>query len=445
MAVSSAVADENSMNWRISKNRVDADINDWNLEQLLKQISRNTGWQIYVDPDASRIVSTRFSNLTIGDALGRLLGDLNYAVLPQTNGLTRLYVFRNAIHEATQLVSPPTDAIQKRNNREILVAMKPGKKDQIDALAASVNGKVTGKLDKLGVYRLTFDDAESAKQAKKLLETNPDVSETELNNSYTRPTQIQQSPFSSASSLTLKASEPSDPNQFIVGLIDTSVQSSGSGLKDFLLPQLSVADKTTQTTATDPTHGTSMAEVILRSLSNTDQPKTGSSVRILPIDVYGNSEETTTFDIALGITKAAENGAKVINLSLGGDGDSQVLHQIIKQGHDQGIIFIAAAGNSPTTTDVFPAAYPEVIAATAGDKNGNLASYAGRGNFVDVMAPGSSIVYYGNEAFIVTGTSTATAYVSGIAAGLATQTGKTQAEVEALIRKGSGTARAAKP
>ena len=60
-----------------------------------------------------------------------------------------------------------------------------------------------------------------------------------------------------------------------------------------------------------------------------------------------------------------------------------------------------------------------MIAVTAGDRNGQIASYANRGSFVDIMTPGTSLVPYGGQSYIVNGTSAAAAYASGIAAGLA--------------------------
>ena len=72
---------------------------------------------------------------------------------------------------------------------------------------------------------------------------------------------------------------------------------------------------------------------------------------------------------------------------------------------ERGVLFLAAAGNEPTTAPNYPAAYPEVLAVTAGGRNGQLASYANRGDFVDVAAPGSSIIHFDGKAYLVSGTS----------------------------------------
>jgi len=178
-----------------------------------------------------------------------------------------------------------------------------------------------------------------------------------------------------------------------------------------------------------------MAETILYGLSRAPDAGAGTPVRILPVDVYGGGESTTTFDIANGIVAAVRQGASVVNLSLGGTGDSPLIHGLIRSARDQGVLFVAAAGNEPVATPTFPAAYPEVIAVTAMGAGGEVASYANRGEFVDVAAPGTSLVFYDGRPYMVTGTSPATARVSALAATLMAGTGKDAAAVEAMIRR----------
>jgi len=101
-------------------------------------------------------------------------------------------------------------------------------------------------------------------------------------------------------------------------------------------------------------------------------------------------EQTTTYDIAVGIYKAVNGGAMIVNLSLGGDGDSSFLKTRSSARTIRAWCFLAAAGNTPTTAPTYPAAYSQVIAITASDRSGNLASYANRGDFVDGIAPGGA-------------------------------------------------------
>ena len=249
----------------------------------------------------------------------------------------------------------------------------------------------------------------------------------DYNYSVNPPIQPQNLAFSSTPSFSLKPATGGD-GRSIIGLIDTAVQPGASGFKDFLLPAVSLAGDASPA-ENSPTHGTSMLETILRGLAQMPTPADGTPVRILPVDVYGNSATTSTYDVAWGIYEAVNGGAQIVNLSLGSSGDSQFLHNIIKQGFDQGVLFVAAAGNVSTAAPTYPAAYTEVLAVTAGDRQGNIASYANYGSFVDVVGPSSTIVYFNGKAYYVSGTSASTAYISGLAAGLANSTGKKPTEV----------------
>jgi hypothetical protein len=217
----------------------------------------------------------------------------------------------------------------------------------------------------------------------------------------------------------------------VIGLVDTGVQPLGADLDKFFLNKLSVAGDAAFDPAS-PSHGTSMAETMLRSLQAITKGST--SAQILAVDVYGPNATTTTWNVANGIVQAVNGGATVINLSLGGPADSQVLRDLIKSVNDRGIPIFAAAGNEPVATPFFPAAYPGVTAVTAVEQ-GKIANYANYGSFVDVAAPDSSVVYFGNQPWLVRGTSASAAYVSGMAAGLADTTHQTWAQIQAALHK----------
>ena len=233
----------------------------------------------------------------------------------------------------------------------------------------------------------------------------------------------------------LRPTASTDTSRLVIGLIDTGVQPLGAAYDAFLLKALSI-DPDYKPGGTTPTHGTSMAETVLRgvSIAVEDRGNT-SSVRLLPVDVYGGSANTTSFNVAWGVSTAVENGATLINLSLGSSGDSTLLRTVIDNAAAQGVVFFAAAGNTPTDTPTYPAAYSSVTAVTAGDKRGNLASYANYGSFVDVVGPGTSIVSYNSRSYLVSGTSSATAFVSGMAAGTASLSGRSLTSVQSSLRQ----------
>jgi hypothetical protein len=178
-----------------------------------------------------------------------------------------------------------------------------------------------------------------------------------------------------------------------------------------------------------------MAATLLHSLSRLAEEGGESTVRVLPVDVYGTRPDASSFDIGLGIYAAMRNGAAIVNLSLGGDEPNPFIRDLIASGRQQGVVFLAAAGNAPVADPTFPAAYPEVIAVTALNRRGEIAPYANHGEFVDVAAPGSSYVTFHGQPYVVVGTSPATASASAMAAWIASSTGKRGAELEAEIRR----------
>jgi thermitase len=343
-------------------------------------------------------------------------------------------VFRTTRDQATQLVRPAERKLARPSARpirnELIVTLKPGA--SIDALAKRLGAKVVARSDDLNAYRLQFEDAAAARDAQDELSQAGDVDSVDYNFPVTRP-QTPEAWSAPAPPINLVPKAVGDSGRLVVGLIDTAVQKTGGTVDDFLLSPLSVAGETT-TPENTPTHGTSMWETILRGVQMTSGEGNASAVRILPVDVYGENGATTTFEVAKGVYTAINNGAMIVNLSLGSEGDNVLLRRVIQSGHDQGVLFFAAAGNEPVTTPTYPAAYPEVVAVTAQDRTGNVASYANRGDFVDVSAPGSTFVSFKNNTWLVLGTSASTAYASGMAAAMAEKSKKPLSQVEATIR-----------
>ncbi|MGA2179933.1 MAG: S8 family serine peptidase [Verrucomicrobiota bacterium] len=413
LSLSARAADTNSFVWHRATDRVDADVRGMALWPLLEKIAVKAGWQIFVEPDTTHTTSAKFKDLPSGDALKMLLGDLNFALVPRTNGVPQLYVFRTEMKNATRQVLVPK-AAPKHVPNELLVKLKPG--TDADALAKLLGAKITGRNDKLGLYRLQFANANATDAALAGLKNNPDVEAVDYNYVLDPPAtpQLLANPPVGPVSLTLDPATTGDPCNPVVGLIDTQVQSLGSQLAPFLLKPISVAGDAAANTSTI-THGTAMAETILRAVSQAAGGN--SSVRILPVDVYGTGETTTTsWSVALGIQAAVDNGATMLNLSLGGPSDSAVLDSVIQQAIAAGIPVYAAAGNQPVSTPTYPAATPGVIAVTA-TQGGQLAPYADFGSFVSLALPGASVVYLGGQAYVIQGTSPATAYATGVAAG----------------------------
>ena len=212
-----------------------------------------------------------------------------------------------------------------------------------------------------------------------------------------------------------------------MALIDTPVQRDAAN-SAFVEPT-TVAGQTSSVDNGSPTHGTSMFETLLRGLDSVSDEGT-SDVRVLPIDAYGDNGATTTFDVAAGLIAATEAGASIA-MALGSTAESlSPFHR-------------ATSRCAGLTSDcfsqyhhhdnVFPAAFPEVTAATAGARNGTIADYANRGNFVDIVGPGTAIEYQDTR-FIINGTSPAAAHVAGVVAGMSDVPGATHDSILGALK-----------
>lgn len=89
---------------------------------------------------------------------------------------------------------------------------------------------------------------------------------------------------------------------------------------------------------------------------------------------------------------ATDDGAKVINMSLGGSADSQALRDAIDYAYQHGVVLVAAAGNSGSSSPSYPAYYGKVLSVAATDINDNKPSWSNFGSWVNVAAPGVNIL-----------------------------------------------------
>ncbi|MGA8818464.1 MAG: S8 family serine peptidase [Xanthobacteraceae bacterium] len=202
-------------------------------------------------------------------------------------------------------------------------------------------------------------------------------------------------------------------DKVVVAVIDSEI--------DFKQPNLAGAiadryDAGCGATAADP-HGTGMAGAIV---SHGQLMGIAPRASIIAICAFGGTghPNANTVKIINGLDYAIQHGARIVNMSFAGPRDP-ALSQALQIAREKGILLIAAAGNAgPKSPPLYPGADPSVMAVTATDEHDRVFNGANQGSYVTVAAPGVNILVPAPEGGIqfTTGTSVATANVSGVAA-----------------------------
>lgn len=206
--------------------------------------------------------------------------------------------------------------------------------------------------------------------------------------------------------------------EVIVAVIDTGVDLTHPDIQDHLIKGYNVINPDLPP-KDDVGHGTHVAGVISALVNNrlgiAGMTWTG---RIMPVKVLDETGAGSTYAVAQGIIWAVDNGAKVINMSLGNYADSDFLHEAIRYAFDHDVVLVAASGNDNTNQPSYPAYYPEVFAVAASDTDKNKAPFSNYGDYIDIAAPGVNIpsTYPTNQYAALSGTSMASPHVASLAA-----------------------------
>jgi serine protease len=235
----------------------------------------------------------------------------------------------------------------------------------------------------------------------------------------------------------------------VVAVVDSGVDGTAPDLAGRVLPGQHFFDAGLQDgnaapapvdgTCPDPAatgHGTFVSSVAAADTNN-GYGLAGAAwnAKILPVRVLDQCGDGFDSDVGAGIVWAADHGATVVNLSLGGPDPSPPLQAALQYAVGKGIPVVVAAGNDGSAVPQYPAAYPEAISVGATDATGQLTSFSSFGDWVDLAAPGWDIL--GEEPrgvcadpsdphpadcyFIGAGTSFAAPLVSGVTALLRTK------------------------
>lgn len=191
-----------------------------------------------------------------------------------------------------------------------------------------------------------------------------------------------------------------DGNGVIVAVLDTGVayEDRDSG-KFHVLPDLKGIEfvkpydfvANTKNANDDHGHGSHVTGTIAQ-VTNNGIGVTGvaRNVKIMPLKVLSASGSGSVGGISDAIRYAADNGAKVINMSLGGAFPSKVLKKAVAYAHSKGVTVVCAAGNESRGRVGYPAAYPGAVAVSATQFDESITFYSNYGKDIDIAAPGGN-------------------------------------------------------
>ena len=237
-----------------------------------------------------------------------------------------------------------------------------------------------------------------------------------------------------------------DGNGVVVAVLDTGVGYENHKERFSLLPDLDGVEfvkpydfvGNTKHANDDHGHGSHVTGTIAQVTNNgIGVAGVARNVKIMPLKVLSAGGSGSVAGIANAIRYAADNGAKVINMSLGGAFPSKVLKNAVAYAHGKGVVVVCAAGNESRNRVGYPAAYPGAIAVSATQFDESITFYSNYGKDIDIAAPGGNTrvdqnndgkpdgvlqntIAIGdptkNDYFAYMGTSMASPHVAGVAA-----------------------------
>jgi subtilisin family serine protease len=207
----------------------------------------------------------------------------------------------------------------------------------------------------------------------------------------------------------------------IVAVLDTGVDLDHPDLCGKVLTDIDIDMVNGDSSAEDDhSHGTHVAGIAAAITNNgVGVAGIGWNSAVLPVKVLDSCGGGDALTLADGIMYATNNGADVINMSLGAAIDycPSYVQDAANYAHEQGVVLVSAGGNTSSSSDFFPANCDHVLGVAATKSDGSLASYSTSGGHINAAAPGSGIystILNGNYGY-KSGTSMAAPFVAGLA------------------------------
>jgi hypothetical protein len=280
---------------------------------------------------------------------------------------------------------------------ELLIQLRPGVSHaKANKIIKAVGATAAGEIQNIQVKKITVP-AHALEQVKEALSHNPNIEFVEHNylaslsvnpNDVKFPAQWHLQKIDAPFGWDIHTGSSGIP----IAIIDSGVDPTHPDLADKLLPGYNFIGDNTDTQDVHG-HGTAVAGSAA-AMTNNSIGVAGIAWEnpIIPLAVLDPSGWATYYDISQAITYAADNSVKVMNISLAGPSSSSTLQNAVNYAWNKGAIIFAAAANENTDTPYYPAACNHVVSVAATTSNDSRASFSNYGEWVDISAPGTSIL-----------------------------------------------------
>lgn len=426
--------------FRLDQNRLWITAKDEPLPQLLEHFAA-AGIDVQIDPAAEKTVTGSCSAADVEAILDKLLTPYSYLLdwrrepgpLGDLTRLIGIRVFRKGHASSvqplrsTRRIETSLDGRFRYLAREILIGFKPGSSiENLRAFLARTGGTVISANADLGIYRILLPEGANVLDLAAQLGNESSLALAEPNYVYDLPGLLPVEKNTSAAPA--KWDAPDKSGKIAVSVLDSGLLPDGN-LDRAVISAFDATNPGTPLTADAVGHGTLMAQLAAGLIDPYNSP-VGEGVPVVAVKAFTDDGSADSFTLMNAMTYAVKNSSGPVSLSWGSETPSKFIESAVQYAISQDRPVFAAVGNENTGRAMYPAAYPGVVGVAA--SNGSqLADYSNRGDFVDIIAPGSA----GSSQ----GTSVATAYVAHIAAlYMKNHPGISAANTVAAMKKAAG-------
>jgi hypothetical protein len=287
--------------------------------------------------------------------------------------------------------------------REILVGFAPGSSmDDLRTFLERTGGTVIAVNLPLGVYRILLPEGTNVTDLAAQLVNDRRIVLAEPNYVYNLP---ETGGSAAGASIVGNWTPPPADSPMAVAVLDSGLLADGN-LNRAVINSYDATNPDSPLISDAVGHGTLMAQLAAGLIDPGGKP-VGEGVPVVAVKAFADDGTADSFTLMNAVTYAVANSSGPISLSWGSGTPSRFIESAMNYAADAGRLIFAAVGNENTGQPIYPAAYPGVIGVAASDGD-RLAEYSNRGDFVQLIAPGTA----GDS----TGTSVATAYAAHVAA-----------------------------